>query len=289
MNKLRNHGPFLGAHMSIAGGVQHAVEKAEQVNSQALQVFTKSSNQWSARPLATEDIDQFRSLREKAKLSYVMSHDSYLINLASPDAVLREKSLRAFLDEIDRADLLGIDYLVFHPGAHMGQGSEEGCRRVSAAMNDCLTKRPKAKVKLLIENAAGQGTTLGRTFEELAMIRDGVEDKARTGFCIDTCHTYAAGYDLRTKETYEATMTSLDNAVGIRNVLAFHINDCKKDLGCHVDRHDHIGKGTMTLKPFEFLLNDPRFSESPMVLETPKSDDLHEDIENLETLRSLIR
>jgi deoxyribonuclease-4 len=274
--------------MSIGGGVSAAVERIARVEGRALQLFTKSSNQWSYPPIPDGEAERFRSLREEHGVRFAFAHDSYLINLASPDDALREKSRRAFLDEVDRADLLGLDFIVFHPGAHMGQGAEAGCRRVAGELNAVLEARPDSRVMLLIENAAGQGTTLGRTFEELDAIRSAIGSKDRVGFCFDTCHAFAAGYDLRTEEGYRATMTAFAKACGIENLRAFHVNDSKKGLDCRVDRHEHIGKGMMGLEPFRLLLNDPRFSDRPMVLETPKSEDLHEDAENLAVLKKLL-
>jgi len=281
-------GPYLGAHMSISGGVPTSIGRAEKVKALSIQLFTKNSNQWAGKPLTPEEADQFQALREGAGIRFAFAHDSYLINLASPDSSLRKKSIAAFLDEMDRADRLGLDFIVFHPGAHMGEGVDAGCEKVADAMNQLLEKRPEQKVKLLVENAAGQGTTLGRTFEELASIRDRVENKERVGFCFDTCHAFAAGYDLRTEEGYRAVMKSFEDCAGIKNIQAFHLNDSKKGLNCRVDRHEHIGKGGIGLDAFRFLLNDPRFADRPMVLETPKSEDLHEDIENLKVLRSLL-
>ena len=274
--------------MSVAGGVSNAIKDAKKVEATALQIFTKNSNQWHAKPLDSAEVERFRSWREEEGILFALAHDSYLINLASPKEDLRNKSMSAFLDEMDRAEALGLDFIVFHPGAHVGEGVDAGCRRVSDALNRLLDQRPDQKVRLLIENAAGQGTTLGRTFEELAQIRDGIEQHARVGFCFDTCHAFAAGYDLRTPGRYEETMQNFDRTAGLNNLKAFHLNDSKKGLDCRVDRHEHIGKGELGQEAFRALLNDSRFSGHPMVLETPKSKDLHEDKENLKILRSLL-
>jgi len=287
VKKLEPAGPYLGAHMSVAGGVALAVERAQKVNSQALQIFTKNSNQWRGKAISEVEAEAFREARKSAGLVYAFSHDSYLINLASPDAVLWERSVEAFGDEVDRAELLGLDYVVFHPGAHVGSGISPGCARVAEGLNRVLDSRPQAKVKCLIENAAGQGSSLGRTFEELAEIRGPIEDKERVGFCFDTCHAFAAGYDLRAPESYASVMREFDSACGLENLLAFHVNDSKKGLDCRIDRHEHIGKGELGLDAFRSLLNDTRFRDRPMVLETPKSEDLHEDRRNLRVLRSL--
>jgi deoxyribonuclease-4 len=288
MKKSSKIGPYLGAHMSIAGGLDKAIQRAAQVGAEALQVFTKNSNQWVGKKITPEDAECFREERQKLGLRYAFAHDSYLINLASPDPTLRSKSIHAFADEIARAEMLGLDYVVFHPGAHLGQGIDEGCRLVAQALNDLLENDANKKVMLLIENAAGQGTTLGSRFEELALIRDKVDHKARVGFCFDTCHAFAAGYDLRSRTGYELCMTQFDRSAGISHIKAFHLNDSKKGLHCRVDRHEHIGQGQLGEATFGFLLNDSRFAHHPMVLETPKSEDLHEDIENLTRLRALL-
>jgi len=281
-------GPYLGAHMSIAGGVHLAVERAQKIEAQALQVFTKSSNQWFSKPLDLQNIQKFQEARKEAKLKFAFAHDAYLINLASPDSVLWEKSIKAFSDEMDRAHSLGLDFIVFHPGAHMRSGVDPGCSRIAQAMNQLLDQKKDYKLMLLLENAAGQGTTLGRTFEELAQIWNQVEDQSRVGFCFDTCHAFAAGYDIRTSEGFSQTMKKFDEVIGVRHIKAFHLNDSKKGLECRVDRHEHIGKGQLGVQAFRWLLTDQRFKDCPMVLETPKSEDLHEDRENLKVLRSLL-
>ncbi len=273
--------------MSIAGGVDRAIERGKSVEVEAIQIFTKNSNQWNAKPLGAKEIDVFKLEREAAGIRFAVAHDSYLINLASPKPELQGRSLHAFQDEMDRAEQLGLEYLIFHPGAHIGDGIETGCKRVAEAMNRALEKKKDHNLVLLIENAAGQGTTLGREFDELALIRDQVEDKKRVGFCLDTCHAFAAGYDLRTEETYEKTMKTFDRVAGVKNIKAFHLNDSKKGLDSRVDRHQHIGEGEIGKKAFGYLLNDSRFKDRPMVLETPKSEDLHEDRENLAILGKL--
>jgi len=275
--------------MSVSGGAHLAIDRAKEVGCDALQIFTKNSNQWNAKPIPEKDSEEFIEKRKEAKLAYAFSHDSYLINLGSPDPMLWEKSLNAFKDEIDRAEKLNLDYIVFHPGAHVGDGVENGCKRIAEGMNRALDTQPKFKGKLLLENAAGQGTTIGRTFEELAMIWDQVEDKKRAGFCFDTCHAFAAGYDISTVDGYESVMKEFDKMIGTSKILAFHLNDSKKGLNCRVDRHMHIGKGELGINAFRSLLNDSRFKDRPMVLETPKSEDMHEDRENLKTLRSLLK
>ena len=281
--------PYLGAHMSVSGGAHLAIDRAQEVGCESVQIFTKNSNQWHAKPILQVDSDMFMKKTEESKLKYRFSHDSYLINLGSPDPVLWEKSLNAFIDETDRAEKLGLDFVVFHPGAHVGDGVENGCKRIAEGINRTLSAKPKFKGKLLLENAAGQGTTIGRTFEELATIYDQVEDKKRVGFCFDPCHAFAAGYDISTAEGYKKVMKQFDQTIGCSKIKAFHLNDSKKGLDCRVDRHEHIGKGELGLEAFRNLLNDPQFKDHPMVLETPKSEDMHEDVENLKVLRKLIQ
>lgn len=277
-----------GAHMSVAGGVSNAFDRAEKAGCDALQIFTKNANQWAAKPLAEEQIERFQLRQEETGIHPVVAHDSYLINLASQDPELWEKSINAFKVELERCQQLGVPYLVTHPGAHGGAGVEAGVARVAEAMNRIHRELPDCPVMTLMEITAGQGKTLGRSFEELAGITSQVDRPERIGYCFDTCHAFAAGYELRTPEGYAATMQSFDDILGLENLKAFHLNDSKKDLGSHVDRHDHIGAGLIGLEGFRNVVNDERFRDLPGLLETPKSEDLHEDIENLAALRGLI-
>lgn len=277
-----------GAHMSVAGGVDKAFDRAEQAGCDALQIFTKNNNQWAAKPLAPDVVERFQERGAQTGIAPVVAHDSYLINLASQDDTLWEKSINAFQVELQRCDLLGVPYLVTHPGAHMGAGEEAGLARVAAALNRVHADLPDAKVMTLLEITAGQGTTLGRTFEELAGIVAQVSAPERVGYCFDTCHAFAAGYELRTPEGYGETMSRFDQVLGLENLRVFHLNDSMKDFGSHRDRHAHIGEGTIGLEGFRHVVNDPRFVDLPGLLETPKSEDLHEDIENLARLRGLI-
>ncbi|MBI5178695.1 MAG: deoxyribonuclease IV [Nitrospinae bacterium] len=278
---------LLGAHMPIAGGVEKAPLSGMQVGCTAMQIFTKSSNQWAAKKLEQKSLDAWFANMEKSGIGAVASHDSYLINLGSPEKLLREKSLAAFIEEMNRAELLKIPYLIFHPGSHVGSGEEAGLNAVADCMNRALNES-ESDVQLLIETTAGQGTNLGYTFEHIAFLIDAVKDKRRVGVCLDTCHVFAAGYELRTEEGYKETFKKFDKVIGLEHLKFFHINDSKKDFGSRVDRHEHIGKGFLGEKPFEFLMNDKRFAKVPMVLETPKGPDLKEDMENLSLLRSLI-
>ncbi len=279
---------ILGAHMSIAGGVDKALERGAAVECDAIQMFNKSSNQWRARPLDPEEVARFRALQIEKGISPVLSHGSYLMNLASPDRALYRRSIAAFGEEIDRCETLGIPYLVIHPGSHMGAGEEEGLARVAAALNELLDARSAGRVTILLETTAGQGDNVGHRFEHLRTILDAVRHPGKMGVCVDTCHIFAAGYDLRMQAGYDTVMTELDRTVGLPRVSAFHLNDCKKDLGCRVDRHEHIGKGKIGIEAFRCLMNDPRFEGVPMLLETPKGEDCAEDRVNLALLRSLI-
>ena len=273
--------------MSIAGGLPLAIERARAVDATALQVFVKSSNQWAARPFAAGEADAYRDASRKAGLTrHTLAHASYLINLASPDDVLWEKSIAAFRVELDRCATLGIPWLVVHPGAHVGSGAEKGIARVAKALDRSLT--PEGGAGVLLENTAGQGSTLGARFEELGAILGAAKRKERLGVCFDTCHALAAGYDFRTASGYAATMNALDREVGLDRLLGFHLNDSKTDLGSRRDRHEHIGKGKVGLPGFRLILSDRRFRDVPMVLETEKGDDLAEDRVNLEVLRSLV-
>ena len=279
----------LGAHMSIAGGHEQAIERATAFGMTACQIFTKNANQWSAKPIDQAAAERFRERWAESGLRALVAHDSYLINLASPDDALREKSRLAFRDEVDRCELLGVPYLVTHPGGHMGSGVEAGMARVVEAINRIHDERPEGVTAILLETTAGQGTCLGRSFEELAGILALIEDQRRVGVCFDTCHAFAAGYDLRDRPGYEATMRAFDDAIGLERLRVFHLNDSKKGLGSRVDRHAAIGEGELGPEAFGFVLNDPRFDGLPGILETPKGDDGEEDRRNLATLRALVR
>ncbi|HET6373393.1 MAG TPA: deoxyribonuclease IV [Candidatus Polarisedimenticolia bacterium] len=279
---------LLGAHMSISGGVDTSLPRGAAVGCDTIQIFTKSNNQWRARPLDDDEIQRFRQGQIETGISPVVAHDSYLINLASPDDALYAKSVDAFGTELDRCEALGIPYLVTHPGSHMGSSEEAGIERIAAALNRLLGERPRQRVMVLLETTAGQGRSVGHRFEHLRDIRDRLETAERVGVCIDTCHVFAAGYDLRTERSYNTVMAEFERLVGLAQVKAFHLNDCKKDLGCRVDRHEHIGKGFLGVDAFRWLMNDSRFDGLPMLLETPKGEDCAEDRENLEVLRGLI-
>jgi len=276
----------LGAHMSISGGVDKAVGRGQEVGCEAMQIFTKNSNQWKDKPLSPAEIKGFRDGCATAGIAPVIAHSAYLINLAAPAEALYEKSIQAFLRELQRCELLGIPYLVVHPGAHMGTGEEQGLTRVAAAINRIDHAASNLQAKMALEVTAGQGSSLAYKFEHFAAILAQVDAPERLGFCLDTCHLFAAGYDFRTRQGYDQMMDAWDDLVGIERIRVIHLNDSKKDLGSRVDRHEHIGQGYIGITGFEFLLNDRRLSELPMVLETPKDDNA--DVRNLQTLRRLI-
>jgi deoxyribonuclease IV len=281
MNKL-----LAGVHVSIAGGIHKAFERGQRLNCPTIQIFLKNSNQWKTKDLTDQDKVLFMEAQESSKIFPVFAHDSYLINLASPNQDLYEKSLDAFIGEMNRANFLGVQYLVMHPGAHLGTGEAAGIDRIATALNRALA-RVEPPVRILLENTAGQGSCLGYRFEHLAAILDLVQDPDRVGICLDTCHAHAAGYGIRSKEEYGKTFREFDRLIGIEKISAFHVNDSKKEIGSRVDRHTHIGQGFIGLDAFRLLINDRRFLKVPKILETPKGPGIEEDLMNLATLRSL--
>lgn len=280
--------PLIGAHESIAGGIHVAFERAASVGCRTLQVFTKNNNQWYAKPLTEEDVANYKTAQTNANIAPVVAHDSYLINLCAADPSILKKSRAAFLDELRRCKLLGIPYLNFHPGAHMGAGEEEGIKRIVESLNWAHAQTKGFRVLSVLETTAGQGTALGYRFEQLREIIDNVDEPYRMAVCIDTCHLLAAGYDIRTEAAYEKTMQEFDEIIGLERLVAIHMNDSKKGLGSRVDRHEHIGKGAIGLEGFRWIMNDPRLASIPKILETPKSADLEEDRMNLGVLRNLV-
>ena len=275
---------LLGAHMSIAGGLQNAVLAGAAHRATALQIFSRNSNQWAMKPLADEAVALWKEA-QAAHPMVTMVHGSYLVNLASPDPALWEKSCRAFIGEAERCARLDIPYLVFHPGAHMGAGEEAGLARIVRALDRAARALAETPVTLLLENTAGQGTVLGSRFEHLARVIGSVEHPDRLGVCVDTCHLLAAGYDFRSPAGYREVFEEFDRLLGIGRIRAFHLNDSKQDLGSRVDRHEHIGKGHVGSAAFRMILQDPRFRDAPKVLETPKKDEM--DRRNLALLRRL--
>jgi deoxyribonuclease IV len=289
--------PRLGAHMSIAGGLPRAVDRAKASRCDALQIFTKSAGQWRARHLPDDEIALFRKRVEDTGIHPVVAHNSYLINVAAAAPALRTQSIAALGEELDRAESLGLDGLVMHPGSYTSGSEEGGLRLIGDAIRRLLAKRPQAKTMVLLEHTAGQGTNLGHRFEHLAAILDCIDGSPRVGVCLDTCHLLTAGYDLCTDEGYARTFEEFDRIVGLDRIKVFHLNDSKKPCGSRVDRHEHIGKGCLGLEPFRRLLNDGRFAGLPMLLETPKLESKESkrrsdvdpwDARNLRTLRKLI-
>lgn len=281
------HELLVGAHMSIAGGMHLAFDRGLRAGCVTLQLFLKNNTRWKGKPLAEPDLLLFREAESRSGIRPVLAHSSYLINLASPDPALRGRSLAAFQDEMERARSLGVRFLILHPGSHMGAGAEQGIARIAEGLDQAL-ERVGPPVMVLLENTAGQGTSVGHRFEHLAAILERVTCTDRVGVCIDTCHTFAAGYDLRTRKAYMRTVQEIDRLIGLHRVRAIHVNDCKRELGSHVDRHTHIGQGFLGLDAFRFLVNDERFTDVPKILETPKGEELKEDLMNLATLRSLV-
>ncbi|MEW5807581.1 MAG: deoxyribonuclease IV [Acidobacteriota bacterium] len=280
---------LLGAHMSIAGGVDKSIPLGKKIGCDTIQIFTKSSNQWEAKPLAKEEIENFKRNRKEMGIDLVVAHDAYLINLGSPDDLLWKRSIDAFVMEMNRCEQLEIPFLITHPGSHMGAGEEAGLMRIAEAIDRIHSRTKGFKTMVVLETTAGQGTNLGYRFEHLAKIIKNVKKKCAIGICFDTCHAFAAGYEIRDKKSFDKTFREFDRILGLNLLKAFHLNDSLKGLGSRVDRHQHIGKGEMGLEPFRFLLNDRLLKKFPMYLETPKGPDYAEDVQNLKILRSLIR
>jgi len=282
--------PLLGAHMSIEGGLHMAFDRISHVEGKSLQIFSKNQRQWRVPALTSSEIELFIKKREQWGKGPVAAHDSYLINLANPDETKANKAVGAFAEEIHRADQLAVPYLIMHPGSHVGSGTDKGLLQLTANLDRAFVEAGNAKsVVVLLETTAGQGTGLGANFEEIAYVMENSAYSKRLAVCFDTCHAFAAGYDIRSAAEYEKTFTAFDKIIGLDRLKFFHLNDSKKGLGSRVDRHEHIGKGEIGLEGFRLLMNDPRFAEHPMVLETPKEKDLKEDIKNLKLLRSLIK
>jgi deoxyribonuclease-4 len=279
--------PLLGAHESVGGGLHLAFARIGQVGGEVLQIFTRNQRQWQPAELKGPEIDLFRAAHEQSGMMPVFSHASYLVNLATAQGELRDKSITNLVLELQRCAALGVSTVVLHPGCHGGDGVEAGLDRFVENL-DRVFAASNTGVRILVETTAGQGTGLGRSFEELAFILDRSEYKQLLGVCIDTCHIFTAGYELRMAEGYAATIAALDRTVGLGKVQLVHLNDSKKELGSRVDRHEHIGKGVIGLTGFRNLLSDSRFAGLPMVIETPKGEDLAADRENLQTLRALI-
>jgi len=279
----------IGAHMSISGGLHKALERGKEEGCETLQLFVKSNMQWRVTPLTEQAVAQFKEARRQTGISPLVAHLSYLVNLAATDPKTRTRSHKTFPIEHDYTERLGIEYLVIHPGAHMGAGEDAALKKIAGFLNGLHKQTPDYRTKVLLETTAGQGTYVGHRFEHLARILEMLDEPERVGVCYDTCHTFAAGYDIRTEQAYRKTFREFGRTVGLKWLKAFHLNDSKAPLGSRVDRHEHIGRGHLGLKPFRLLLNDRRFRKLPMILETPKGEEKGEsfDAMNLRTLRSL--
>ena len=278
---------ILGAHVSIAGGSEKAPGRGKAIDADVIQIFTANQNQWKAKPLTETNIDGFREGMTQGQPQVSITHDSYLINLCSIEKWKLKRAVDTFIEELDRSEALGIDYIVFHPGAHMGAGYEAGCATVAESLNTVLAARPDHQAKLLVEITAGQGTTVGHSFEQIADILGQVTSPERMGVCFDTQHAFAAGYDVRTPDGWERVLKEFANTIGLEQLRAFHLNDSKRELGDRVDRHEKIGQGYLGLAPFWCLVNDERFADTPAVLETPVENE-SEYGDELRLLRSLM-
>lgn len=275
----------LGAHTSAAGGVWRALERGAELGCDAVQLFTRNQNQWRAKPLAEEAVSTFRQLAAGYRPQMLISHGSYLVNPASPEPATRERSIAGLVNELERAEQLGLAGVILHPGSHVGAGVERGIARVVRFLDRAFRRTAGFHTLLLLETTAGQGSNLGSTFEELAAILDGVQRPERLGVCLDSCHLFAAGYPIHHADGYRETRSALEATIGLQRVKAVHLNDSKMPFASRRDRHEHIGQGEIGLDAFRFILNDPAFARVPMVLETPKEG--VGDAGNLELLRSL--
>ena len=278
-----------GAHMSSSGGVWRALERGVGICCDVVQFFVKNNMQWLGKPYSQADLLQYANQVSVCKLAAIFGHTGYLINLGAPPSPNREKSLQSLIQEIELATSIGIPFLVMHPGAHLGAGEEAGLERIVQGLDEAFRATKHSKVRIALENTAGQGTCLGNQISHLAAIYERVECPERLAVCLDTAHFLAAGYDIRTPKGWDAAINEVDKLLGCDQVVAFHLNDSKTELGSRVDRHEAIGKGKIGLEAFRHIVNDPRFAGRPGCLETPKSDDLHEDVENLAVLRSLLK
>ncbi|HEX4641425.1 MAG TPA: deoxyribonuclease IV [Chthoniobacterales bacterium] len=278
---------LLGAHMSIAGGVHRAIERACSIECTAMQIFVKNNMQWFARPLRREQIKAFREHAQRQELEVVFAHANYLINLAATNPQFHANSLRALSEELARADQLGLPFIVLHPGAHLGAGEEAGLAKIIAALDQIFARLPKIKTRIALETTAGQGTSLGHTFQHLVEIIGNVRAPERLCVCLDTAHVFAAGHDLTSAAGTRRMFREFDRSIGLRHLVALHLNDSKTARGSRVDRHEQIGKGKIGLDAFRVIMCDRRFRKIPKVLETPKGKDLREDVENMRTLRGL--
>jgi deoxyribonuclease IV len=280
---------IFGAHESIAGGVYKAIERGKEATCDTIQIFNKNNNSWKAAELKPDDVEKYFKLIDELGVTVATSHTSYLINIASPDKILYEKSINSLAEEMDRCNTLRVPNLVLHPGSHVGTGEEGGIKRIGKAINKLFKKLKNNECTLLLETTAGQGSHLGYTFEQLAEMIDLVDDQDHIGVCMDTCHIFSAGYPLTDPKDYKKTMKSFNDTIGLDKLKIIHMNDSKKPFGEKKDRHEHIGKGEIGIEAFRNFVNDKRLTKVPMILETPKGDDLKDDIKNLKILRGLVK
>jgi deoxyribonuclease-4 len=276
--------PLLGAHMSISGGLERALLRGSKTGCRTIQLFTKSPNRWKERSLEKSEKERFISLRKRLNISPIISHNSYLVNIASPDRHLYDKSLDALLCEMRRCEELEVDYLVIHPGAHRGSGEHRGIERISKALNVVHQKTEGYRIKIAVENTAGQGTVLGYRLGQIGKIFEGVRERSRLAFCLDTCHIFAAGYDIRKEAGYKRLFEEINDAIGLENLKIIHMNDSGRGCGSRIDRHEDIGKGKIGEMPFRWIMNDDRFLNVPKIIETPERSDR----ENLGLLKKFI-
>lgn len=284
----RRREPLLGAHMSIAGGTPQALERAVQAGCNVLQIFVKNNTRWKGKTLSEPEVKQFRRAWSDLEIHSIVAHNSYLINLATPEEKLWQLSIAAFTDEMERCQRLGLSYLVAHPGAHVGAGEKKGIGRISCAIDRIHERTQGYSVQIALETTAGQGTSIGYRFEHLRDILGLCRHPEKVFICLDTCHIFAAGYDIRDEESYRRTMEKFDRVIGLDKLRVFHFNDSKRGLGSCIDRHEHIGKGKIGISGFGWILTDPSFSRVPKILETPKGKTHREDRRNLKLLRSLL-
>ncbi len=287
MAQQQKHRLLLGAHMSISGGLDQAIIQADQIGCTTVQFFSKSNRQWYAKPLTNTDITQFKKAVASSSIQATIIHASYLINIGSPDGQISKRATAALQDELMRAEQLAVDYLVFHPGSHKQEGEAACLNRIAHNINLILSQVEADTTKLLLETMAGQGSSVGHTFEQLAFIFQAIEQKDRVGICLDTCHIFAAGYNISSRSGYERVLKSFDAIIGLDKLYTLHINDSKKAFGSRVDRHEHIGKGTLGSEPFRYIFNDKRLAHIPKILETPK-DSIKDDVQNLRRIKRLI-
>jgi deoxyribonuclease IV len=286
-SKGKDQRPLIGAHMSIAGGVSQALGRGKQVGCDCIQIFTKSSRQWAAKPYPKEEVEAFKAAQAETGIKIVVAHDSYLLNLGAPDEKLRKRSVAGFIDELERCEMLAVPFLIAHPGSHVGSGEAAGIKTIARSIDEAHKACAGFKVKVALEITAGQGSNLGYSFAQMGQIFDGVKEHERLRLCFDTEHAFAAGYDLRS-DGYDRAFAELDEHVGLKRLAAFHLNDSLKPFNSHVDRHEHIGKGHIGIEPFRRLLHDPRFFGLPMCLETEPGPDMKDIAADLATLRKLL-